>query len=648
MPELSSPDIFALVAELSKVIAGARIQKVYHKERELHLSIHVPGVGSRILVSGPGMFFMTDARLAHDLKPSPYAMFLRKRLAGKRIEGIAQPGFERIVRLDLDEGFSLFLEVFAKGNIVLTDAEGKIVGILERQEWKDRTLKGGVKYELPPASTDPRTLDLKAFTAIVSKSKKQIVSLLARGLSLGGKYAESLCVGAKIDPKKESKSLSEAQTKLIFKEINRIINNKPKPVVYYEKDKPEEVSLTSLHQEKRVPKTISTFNKAVDTLFVSGMELAEKEEAKSAAGAKKDKILKRLKSQEEAVQHIMKVVEDANRKAEILYKRFPEIDSILQQTRAGAKQMGWAKVKKQLESTDKALSALVKSVNLKDKTMTLDLGEKITIFIEKSVPENANIFYEKAKRAKAKIPGLEKAMGETQGKVSSASDELDRAETKRVKTVKRAIERKHWYDTFRHFYSSEGFLCVAAQDATRNEILVKKHVEPEDVVFHSSTPGSPFAVVKTEGKKPGRATLDECAQFVAAYSKLWKGGAGSMDVFWVNPNQVTKTTKSGEFMGKGSFMVYGKKNQMKAVLQIAIGFKKDRIIAGPVDAVASKTPKYVILAPGGTKPAELARKIRPELFKQCSKIEQEILRKLSIDEIQRYIPAGKSDMLKRR
>ena len=61
---------------------------------------------------------------------------------------------------------------------------------------------------------------------------------------------------------------------------------------------------------------------------------------------------------------------------------------------------------------------------------------------------------------------------------------------KRVK-----IERK-WYEKFRWFESSDGFLVIGGRDATSNEIVVKKHVEPNDVVFHADVQGAPFFVIK--------------------------------------------------------------------------------------------------------------------------------------------------------
>jgi len=44
---------------------------------------------------------------------------------------------------------------------------------------------------------------------------------------------------------------------------------------------------------------------------------------------------------------------------------------------------------------------------------------------------------------------------------------------------------------------------------------------------------------------------------------------------------VSKKAPSGEYISKGSFMVYGKKNIIKTELKLGIGFKGGAILPGP-------------------------------------------------------------------
>ena len=96
----------------------------------------------------------------------------------------------------------------------------------------------------------------------------------------------------------------------------------------------------------------------------------------------------------------------------------------------------------------------------------------------------------------------------------------------------RKVESKEWFEKFRWFTSSEGFLVVAGKDVVSNEVLIKKYTEPYDIVFHAEIVGSPFAVIKTGGKDPGHQTLKEASEFAAAFSRAWREKMGSIDVYW--------------------------------------------------------------------------------------------------------------------
>ena len=47
------------------------------------------------------------------------------------------------------------------------------------------------------------------------------------------------------------------------------------------------------------------------------------------------------------------------------------------------------------------------------------------------------------------------------------------------------MENKKWYEKFRWYTSSDGFLVVAGKDTVSNEVLIKKYTTKEDVVFHA-------------------------------------------------------------------------------------------------------------------------------------------------------------------
>lgn len=170
----------------------------------------------------------------------------------------------------------------------------------------------------------------------------------------------------------------------------------------------------------------------------------------------------------------------------------------------------------------------------------------LTIDLNKSVEQNAAVYYEKAKKAKRKLEGALAV-------VRRYEQELQKLERPKpeAKETKKAVKRE-WFEKYRWFYSSEGFLVIGGRDATTNDMIIKKHAAADDIVFHTDMAGSPFFVIKTEGKKPGNATMQEAADATCSFSRAWKLGLSTQSVFHVAPEQVTKTANTGEYLTKGA------------------------------------------------------------------------------------------------
>ena len=123
----------------------------------------------------------------------------------------------------------------------------------------------------------------------------------------------------------------------------------------------------------------------------------------------------------------------------------------------------------------------------------------------KSLEDNANIYFQKSKKAKSKLEGLKKALEISKKKIK----EIENKELKK-QNQKKYLEapEKKWFMKFRWFTSSDGFLCIGGRDATTNEIIIKKHVDERDLVFHTDLAGSPFFVIKAEGKTIPKQTIE--------------------------------------------------------------------------------------------------------------------------------------------
>jgi predicted ribosome quality control (RQC) complex YloA/Tae2 family protein len=230
---------------------------------------------------------------------------------------------------------------------------------------------------------------------------------------------------------------------------------------------------------------------------------------------------------------------------------------------------------------------------------------RITLDLRKSVEENAQHYFEAAKKARRKAKGAEQAVATWKAKLAATPV------AEKTAKIPKAVRKREWYEKFRWCISSDGFLMVGGRDASTNELLVKRHAQPRDVVFHTDMAGSPFIIVKTEGKEVPYSTLEEAAQFCASYGKGWKNGLSSLEVFHVAPEQVTKEANPGEFLPKGAFMIRGKTLYLKPLLKVAVGVDKDgRVMAGPLAAVKAWCPAAYEILQGNEKTSAVAKALQ--------------------------------------
>lgn len=261
---------------------------------------------------------------------------------------------------------------------------------------------------------------------------------------------------------------------------------------------------------------------------------------------------------------------------------------------------------------------------------------RLTLDLTKSVEENASDYFEKAKKIKKKIKGAEGALHQNLKKLSELESKMEKFNLEEEKKSLVQQRKKEWYEKFRWFLSSDGFLVIGGRDATSNEVVVKKHAEKSDLVFHTDMAGSPFFIVKSEGRNIPQTTIREAADATCTFSRAWKLGLQSSDVFYVLPEQVSKKTKAGEYMGKGAFMVYGKSNYVENKVNLAVGVTKNRaVMAGPLESIKKNCEKLVILRQGDEKVSSIAKKINYKLGGN-----------LDLDETIRALPAGNFEISK--
>ncbi|MFQ6068416.1 MAG: ribosome rescue protein RqcH [Candidatus Bathyarchaeia archaeon] len=659
---LSSFDIAALVLELKKQLKGARIQNIYQtKGKIVILKLHQPNQPAfNVLIESGKRLHLTSYALEKPQRPPAFCMALRKHLRNAIIVEINQYEFERIitVKVRTREGeFKLVLELFGDGNIILIDSESIIQQALTFKKMRDRNILRGEPFQHAPSSgKNPSRVKLLDLLELKKFKGLEVVKALTRFLSISGMYAEEILLRAHVDKKKRCELLESSDFNQIFMALSGILSQleigKLEPcIIIDEKGRWIDVVPISLRKYMKLKcKGFETFNEALDEYYAKNVverEVAAVTEKVEREIARQQRILRK---QQDALEEARKEAEQARRIGDKIYANFHQWQTLLQRI-MDEKGSGktWQEIVSKIENEKKCRkvpAVYFESLDAKKLVLKVSIEDlSFSLSLRNSVQENAATYYERAKKAEKKVKGAKKAIEETLSHIEKLKQRKEVVVKEAYKPIVKR-RKKAWYEKFRWFYTSENLLVVGGKDAVTNEILIKKHTQSHDLVFHADIAGAPFVLIKTEGKTPSQQSINEAAQLAASHSRAWKAKFSAIDVYWVRPEQVSKTPPSGEHLRRGAFMIRGKKNYVrKTPLRLAIGIDvkttPPTVIGGPNEAVKSKTNIYLEIVPGDLSSSKLANKIRQLLRKKVSKNLQEKISKISLEEIQAFIPFGR-------
>lgn len=678
--EFRSFDVAAVVRELRDAIVNSRVSNVYQlngKTLLFKLRGHGENVFRLVLEAGKRLN-LTSYILEKPLVPPAFCMALRKYLRNSLLTNVEQYMFERIVIFTFTNKagvFRLVLELFGEGNIILINSENKIVQALHYRRMRDRNILRGETFHFPPSSgQNPLEMSKQAFSeGLKNFGDIEVVRALARFLGIGGIYAEEILIRLGIDKTTPCSSLNSSQVEDLYNclqsVISKVLEGKLEPcIVFDEKGLILDVVplRLKLYEELR-HQSYKSFNEALDEFYMKTKFLEKSMEEKKSEEFKREieRLRRVLAEQEKALKEAEAKAEKYRQIGDLIYMHSSELqtllDKFLEEKRTGK---DWEAVIAQVLAGKRAglePNIFFESFDRQQLVLTISVnGLRFGLDLRKDLFANAAKFYERAKTAKRKLEGAKAALEETKKRLLEAEAKLRKTETAEQITptlivkelAKRRIKQKKWFEKFRYFTSSDGFLVVAGKDAISNEVLIKKYTKPEDIVFHADIVGAPFVVVKTEGKKPSEQCLREAAEFAAAYSRGWREGFASVDVYWVKPSQLRKTGDSGEYVPCGAFVVSGSRNWMRgSPLKLAIGVLFDQetgepsFISGAVDSVKAKTNAYVTIVPGDTSGKELLKQVLKVIATKASKEKREKVLKTSIETIRDFIPYVKGRIL---
>ncbi|SDY78715.1 ribosome rescue protein RqcH [Halopenitus persicus] len=708
--ELSSIDLRALVTELGRY-TGAKVDKAYlYPESLLRLKLRDFDHGRvelLIEVDECKRAHVADAEHVPDApgRPPNFAKMLRNRLSGADFVGVEQYEFDRILTFDFergDEDTRIVAELFGQGNVAVLDETGEVVQALSTVRLKSRTVAPGAQYEYPSSRLNPLDVSLDAFSRRMDESDTDVVRTLATQLNLGGLYAEEVCSRAGVEKTLAIADADESVYRDLHNAIARIDerlrSGEFDPRVYEEDGRVVDVTPFPLAEREDLPSEgFDSFNAALDEYFYrfdrdgggggedGGTGATEPEKPDFEAEIAKQKRI--IEQQESAIEDFEAEAERERERAELLYANYDLVDEVLSTVQSAREDgLGWDAIAETLaEGAERDIPAAeaVEDVDGSEGTVTVRIDDTtIELDATAGVEVNADRLYQEAKRIEEKKAGAREAIESTREDLAAvrerkaeweaadgapgAAEEEGKGGDEDADEADREIDwlsrssipirtTDDWYERFRWFRTSDDFLVIGGRNADQNEELVKKYMDKHDRFFHTQAHGGPVTLLKASGpSEPSEpvdfpeTSLEEAAQFAVSYSSDWKDGRGAGDAYMVEPDQVSKTPESGEFLEKGGFAIRGDRTYFEDVpCRVAVGVQCEpvtQVIGGPPSAIRDRVATSVELEPGMYAQNDAAMMVYRE-FKQRF-ADQSFVRKVaSADLIQEFLPPGGSEII---
>jgi len=356
--ELSAIDVHFLVKELKKLEHGL-VDKIYQKGEDIYIRVYAQNVGKVHLIITKRLLFLSEKK--QDVTTLPhFSALLRKYLSRARIAAIDQLPGQRIIRLtcEKENKFYLYVELFNKGNTIFCDENDIIIGVLERQIWKDRRIAPKEKYIVAERKT-LITLSQEEVAHELLSLDENISKKLA--MSIGKRYAEEVCARAGVDPK--AKTINAEEAKKTSQSLLSIFNEPLSPTSYLKDGEVVDITPFPFVSYSLESEQLKTFSEAFAEQYAK-----EHPEAETTEDKRIRQIEKRIQMQKDRALKLQKSVDENTRKGELLYENYAVVQEILEGILKAREKLSWKEIEEKLKD-----HPIVKRINSKTGEITLEL-----------------------------------------------------------------------------------------------------------------------------------------------------------------------------------------------------------------------------------------------------------------------------------
>lgn len=555
--------IAALVKELNDCLTDGHMQKIAQPEPdELLLTIKKNRNNYKLQISASASLPLVH--LTENPKPSPltapnFCMLLRKHLNGARILGIEQIGFERVIRLRLENlnelgdvvQKSLMIEIMGKhSNIIFVDDKNNIVDSIKHINGmvsSVREVLPGRRYFIPNTRNKKNPFELT--TEDWNKDLFQKPMTVAKALygsitGFSSTIAHELAYCSHLDGDSPMAALNGNDKSALMTSYRTLIedirNGNFQPCIVFDGPVPVEFEAVPLTMyEDKTCQIYDSISKVIETFY-----------------GEKDIISRIRQKSADLRKSVTTMLERSYKKMDLQRKQLKDTEK-----------------KDKFKVYGELLNTYGYQLTPEDKSLTCINyynDEEITIPVDNTLSpsENANKYYNKYNKMKRTLEAVTEQMKENQETIDhleSILTELDIARKEEdlmyirqelsecgyIKKKAASGKKGHRMPKSKplHFISSDGYDIFVGKNNYQNDELTFKTATGNDWWFHAKNMPGSHVIVKCKGEEPPIRTFEEAASLAAYFSR--GKGSDKLEIDYTQKKNVKKPNGS-----KPGFVVY--------------------------------------------------------------------------------------------
>nr|XP_020667671.1 nuclear export mediator factor NEMF [Pogona vitticeps] len=402
----STVDIRAVIAELRQSLLGMRVNNVYDVDNKTYLiRLQKPDVKATLLLESGIRIHTTEFEWPKNMLPSGFAMKCRKHLKTRRLVSVKQLGVDRIVDFQFgsdEAAYHLIIELYDRGNIVLTDHQYLILNILRFRTDEADDVKFAVRehYPVDGAKGAAPLPDRERLTEIITSAPKadHVRRVLNPHLPYGATLIEHCLIETGFPSNVRVEQVDKPDTERIFAALQKaegymemmdsfqgqgyiIQKREKKPSLEPDRPAAEIFTYEEFHpflfsQHTKCPYVeFESFNKAVDE-FYSKLE-SQKIDLKALQQEKQ--ALKKLENVRKDHEHRLEALHQAQEvdkmKGELVEMNLEVVDRAIQVVRSAlANQIDWTEIGaivKEAQAQGDPVASAIKELKLQTNHITM-------------------------------------------------------------------------------------------------------------------------------------------------------------------------------------------------------------------------------------------------------------------------------------